>query len=77
MSIASLDALILHGLKALRESLQNDKDLTGENCSVGIVAVDRSFEVLEGDALAVYLAQLGPTNDDSSTQKTEADAMET
>jgi len=37
---ASCDAegLIMHGLKALRETLQQDKDLTGDNTSVGVIS---------------------------------------
>jgi len=28
----------MHGLKALRETLQQDKDLTGDNTSVGVIS---------------------------------------
>ena len=31
--------LVVHGLKALKESLSQDKELTVENCSVGVVGV--------------------------------------
>src|SRR5947209_4083463 len=34
---SSRDELVLHGLKALRDSLAQDKKLTTENTSVGIV----------------------------------------
>ncbi|BGP24678.1 20S proteasome subunit alpha 6 [Rhodotorula toruloides] len=34
---ASLDELVMHGLRALRETLQQDKELSGLNTSVGIV----------------------------------------
>ena len=31
--------LVVHGLKALKESLAQDKELTIENCSVGVVGI--------------------------------------
>ncbi|BGO99664.1 Proteasome subunit alpha type-6 [Rhodotorula toruloides] len=36
---ASLDELVMHGLRALRETLQQDKELSGLNTSVGIVGL--------------------------------------
>ena len=36
---ADREALVKHGLLALKESLAQDKELTVENCSVGIVGV--------------------------------------
>jgi len=36
---ASREELVVHGLKALKESLAQDKELTVENCSVGVVGV--------------------------------------
>lgn len=33
------EELVVHGLKALKESLAQDKELTVENCSVGVVGV--------------------------------------
>jgi 20S proteasome subunit alpha 6 len=36
---SSREELITHGLKALKESLAQDKELTVENCSVGVVGV--------------------------------------
>jgi len=52
---ASLDELVKHGLHALRDTLQSDKELTTLNCSVGIVGTDRKFEIIEGDNLQRYL----------------------
>ena len=37
LALATLEELILHGLHALRETLQQDKELTNLNTSVGIV----------------------------------------
>jgi 20S proteasome subunit alpha 6 len=33
------EELVVHGLKALKESLAQDKELTVENCSVGVVGI--------------------------------------
>lgn len=35
------EELVKHGLRALKESLAQDKELTVENCSVGIVGVGK------------------------------------
>ncbi|KAA1073565.1 hypothetical protein PGT21_015653 [Puccinia graminis f. sp. tritici] len=58
-----LDELIKHGLHALRDTLQQDKELTTLNTSLGIVGPDHKFEIIEGDALAPYLAQMDPKDD--------------
>jgi 20S proteasome subunit alpha 6 len=61
----SLEDLIRHGLHALRETLQQDKELNVNNTSVGIVgpmgqhekpiSPPGSFRILEGDKVEVYL----------------------
>lgn len=53
-----MDALIMHGLHALRETLQQDKELNLKNCSIGVVGKDHDWEVIEGDRLKAYLDQL-------------------
>ncbi|KAG0087301.1 Proteasome subunit alpha 1 [Podila epicladia] len=53
-----VDALILHGLHALRETLQQDKELNLKNCSIGVVGKDHDWEIIEGDRLKAYLDQL-------------------
>ena len=56
---ATLDELIVHGLRALRDTLQTDKELTTANCSVGVVGEGGvKFNVIEGDALSKYLASV-------------------
>ncbi|KAJ3345732.1 hypothetical protein HDU83_003755 [Entophlyctis luteolus] len=52
---APLDALVVHGLRALRDTLPQDKELSAANCSVGIVGKDVKWNVVEGDALQRYL----------------------
>lgn len=64
-----MEDLIRHGLHALRETLQQDKELTINNTAVGIVgpagvhegagiAVD--FRILEGPPIEVYLHTMQP-----------------
>ncbi|KAG1199774.1 hypothetical protein G6F35_012476 [Rhizopus arrhizus] len=56
---ASLEELVRHGLQALRDTLQQDKELNIHNTSLGIVGEDKEFEIVEGDALQRYLDLLG------------------
>ena len=68
--IASLEQLIEHGLHALRETLQQDKELTIHNTSVGVVGpagvhetwVDEkgSFRILEEERVDPYIRALPP-----------------
>ncbi|RHZ47337.1 hypothetical protein Glove_585g49 [Diversispora epigaea] len=52
---APLDELVRHGLHALRDTLQQDKELNTLNCSIGIVGVDHKFKIIEEDELQRYL----------------------
>ncbi|KAH9443186.1 hypothetical protein MJO28_014517 [Puccinia striiformis f. sp. tritici] len=73
-----LEELIKHGLHALRDTLQQDKELTTLNTSLGIVGPDHKFEIIEGDALAPYLAKMDPKDDGTTnTANTQAAPMET
>jgi len=51
MAIADLETLIKHGLHALRDTLQQDKELTPLNTSIGIVGASTS-EPLPSASLA-------------------------
>lgn len=69
--------MIKHGLHALRETLQQDKELNVNNTSVGIIGPTGvhekpvlppgKFRILEGDTVAVYLGGMD--------QKETADAV--
>lgn len=69
-SSATLEELIRHGLHALRETLQQDKELTINNTSIGIVGAggahetevtsEGSFRILEGEPVKVYLDSMIP-----------------
>ncbi|KAJ3242696.1 Proteasome subunit alpha 1 [Chytriomyces hyalinus] len=54
----SLDELIVHGLRALRDTLQQDKELNVTNCSIGFVGKDEKWTVVEGDGLQRFLDML-------------------
>ncbi|KAG8907365.1 hypothetical protein FRC00_011923 [Tulasnella sp. 408] len=72
LSKATLDELINHGLHALRETLQQDKELTNLNTSIGIVGPrgesekgtaikgGGAFRILQDDKVDVYLSRLEP-----------------
>ncbi|KAJ3324645.1 Proteasome subunit alpha 1 [Boothiomyces sp. JEL0866] len=60
---ASLEELITHGLKSLRDTLQSDKTLTIENCSIAYVGVDQEFTIVEGEKLQPYIDLLNGTQD--------------
>ncbi|CAG8552909.1 13884_t:CDS:2 [Acaulospora colombiana] len=69
---ASLDELVRHGLNALRDTLQQDKELNTLNCSIGIVGVDFKFKIVEGEELNQYLNLLDNVED--STQEEQGQA---
>jgi len=64
---ASLDDLIKHGLFALRETTQSSTDApNSKNCTVGIVGLDKVFEIFEGPKLQPYLDALDSTPSSSN-----------
>ena len=52
---ASREELIKHALRALKESLSHDKELTVDNTSVGIGGLDENFALYEGQDIAEWL----------------------
>ncbi len=57
-SSADLDTLVLHGLRALRDTLPNEVDLNNRNVSVACVGKGRSFAVHEGEEVDAWLAAI-------------------
>lgn len=55
----SRDDLLRHAAKALAASMESEKSLSPENCTLGYVSADSKFTILEGDAVAPYLVDLG------------------
>jgi 20S proteasome subunit alpha 6 len=79
--IGNLEELIHHGLCALRETLQQDKELTIHNTSIGIigpagahekfVSSEGSFRIMEGEPVEVYLKSLTPKPDPTAAVPAE------
>lgn len=49
------EELIKHGLRALRDTLPNDVQLTTKNCSVGLVGKDTPFTIYDDEHIEQYL----------------------
>lgn len=49
--LGSLEEVILHALKAIRDSLPADSALTAQNCSFGFLSKGKAFEVVEDDQM--------------------------
>lgn len=52
---STLEELIIHGLRSLRDTLQQDKVVTVENASIGYVGIDSKFTILDGPDLKRYI----------------------
>ena len=52
---ASREELIKHALRALKESLAQDKELTVDNTSIGVGGVDEAFKLYEGQEITNWL----------------------
>ncbi|KAJ8096852.1 nucleophile aminohydrolase [Lipomyces tetrasporus] len=56
---ASLEDLVLHGLRALRDTLAQDKELLAQNTSIGVVGLDMKFTLYDNDDAREWLEKLG------------------
>ncbi|KAK0468016.1 20S proteasome subunit [Desarmillaria tabescens] len=75
-----LDELIRHGLHALRETLQQDKELNINNTSIGIVgpaspnetgvSPTGAFRILEGEKVDVFIKTMIPKETDAPAPTT-------
>ncbi|OBZ71784.1 Proteasome subunit alpha type-1 [Grifola frondosa] len=82
----SLEELIKHGLHSLRETLQQDKELTINNTSIGIVgpasvheknvSAEGNFRILEGEEIEVYLKSMTPKDTGEAPAAAAAPAEE-
>ncbi|KAK1117659.1 Proteasome subunit alpha 1 [Melipona bicolor] len=66
----NLDELIKHGLRALRDTLPNEVDLSVKNVSIAVVGKDTNFKIFDEDAISVYLSQI---EDDKRSKLAEPD----
>jgi 20S proteasome subunit alpha 6 len=73
---ASREELIKHALRALKESLSQDKELTVDNTSVGISGIDEDFVHYEGQDVAEWLSTTFE-NQGGDDEAEGGDAMET
>ena len=79
---ASRENLIKHGLQALKESLSQDKELTVENCSVGVVGVGKDgkvekFVLYDGESVKQWVDLVSDGNegsDDAPAGEMEVDS---
>lgn len=79
------DELLKHGLRALKESLAQDKELTVDNTSVGVVgmaSIDgkkkiENFKLFDGQEIAPLLEATSETTGTAGEGQTGGDAMET
>ena len=51
----SLDDAIKHALRALRDTLPNEIELTTKNCSLGIVGQNTPFTIFDDERVKPYL----------------------
>lgn len=54
----TLEQLIQHGLRALRDTLPNEIDLNTKNVSIGCVGEDDDFQILTEEETGVYLSTI-------------------
>lgn len=86
----SLDDAIKHALRALRDTLPNEIELTTKNCSLGIVGLNTPFTIFDDERVKPYLDAIegdtrgsagqddrpGPGDDDDQGRPAEARATE-
>lgn len=77
------EQLIKHGLRALKESLVQDRELTVENTSVGVVGVSTSkdgvkqvdpFKVYDGQDVKAWIDAVGDDKEGGGEAEAEAEA---
>ncbi|EFN85488.1 Proteasome subunit alpha type-1 [Harpegnathos saltator] len=66
---SDLDELVKHGLRALRDTLPNEVDLSVKNVSIAIVGKGYDFAILDETATATYLSEI--EGDDKRGRPTE------
>jgi 20S proteasome subunit alpha 6 len=71
---ASREELVKHALRALKESLSQDKELTVDNTSIGVGGIGENFTLYEGQDISEWL---DATFENREGGGEEGDAMET
>lgn len=77
---ATRQELVVHGLTALKESLSQDKELTVENCSVGVVGIRaegakaiEAFKLYDGQEVKQWVDLVAEGNE-AAEEKMEVDS---
>jgi 20S proteasome subunit alpha 6 len=75
------EELVKHGLRALKESLAQDKELTVENCSVGVVGLRKEgakgiegFKLYDGEEVKVWVDLVAEAAEAADGESMEVDA---
>merc|ERR1712012_428558 len=72
-----LDELVKHGLRALRDCLPSEVELTTKNCSLGIVGKDHPFTIYDDEDIEKYLKMIeGEEKSPGAGKEDEPAAME-
>jgi 20S proteasome subunit alpha 6 len=58
LACGALDELVLHALRALRDTLPNELSLSDKNCSVAVVGKDTKFTIFDETQVADYLKRI-------------------
>ncbi|KAF2199981.1 N-terminal nucleophile aminohydrolase [Delitschia confertaspora ATCC 74209] len=74
---SSREELIKHALRALKESLSQDKELTVDNSCVSIAGIDEDFKLFDGQDMAEWLDATFDNKDGGNEGGQEGEAMET
>lgn len=71
------DELVKHGLRALRDTLPNEVELTTKNCSLGIVGKDHDFTIYDDNQVEQYLQMIeGEERSSGAGKEDEPAAMD-
>lgn len=60
---STAEGLITHGLRALRETLPSEQELTTSNCSISLVGKDQEVVIYEDSGVEVFLKNIEETKD--------------
>lgn len=56
---ASLDDLVMHGLKALRDTMSSSTKMKSDGVAIAVVGKDTPFAILDEKKVAEYIGQIG------------------
>lgn len=73
---SSREELIKHALRALKESLSQDKELTTENTSLGVSGTEENFKLYEHDEIASWLETTFENKADEGQTGAAGESME-